>query len=189
MDVQNEPTLQCADIIMKLRAEYLLSRNKNKEIKFHFTSGDLYSWQQYLNGIRPNVKNNKVSFIRADPEQTDSASLNDYLQYIYMYCGTVSLAKETHEIIKPERINCGDMIISPGTPGHVVFICNIAKDRHGNRLYLLAQGFTPAQSIHILNNPAEQELNPWYSLKDIRKKFITPRYHFENPRVRSFDKK
>lgn len=54
------------------------------------------------------------------------------------------------------------MLITAGRPGHAVSICGEAKDNNGNSKYLQAQGYTPAQSIHILTNPFDSKLNPWY---------------------------
>jgi hypothetical protein len=46
----------------RLRAEYLYKIKKTDDIKFHFTSGHLLSWNDYKNGTRAFVNGNSVSF-------------------------------------------------------------------------------------------------------------------------------
>ena len=49
-----------------------------------------------------------------------------------------------------------------GTPGHAVVIVDEAVNADGDRCYLLAQGFMPAQSCHILTGAGDAK-NPWYT--------------------------
>lgn len=188
IDIETSGLIQCADILMKLRAEYLFQNNKSDQIKFHFTSGDLFLWSNYLKGFTPNVQNNHVSFSKNQPRKPTQSNLEKYMQYIYQYCGTVSLAKETNKITNPKSIRCGDMIITPGSPGHAAFICNRAINKKGDMVYLIAQGFTPSQSIHIITNLENPSISPWYKLKINQNTLNTPRYIFKKPIICSFDK-
>ncbi len=58
-DVGTADLQQCADALMRIRAEYLFTRKKYSSIGFHFNSGLFYSWADYLKGIRPVFINRK----------------------------------------------------------------------------------------------------------------------------------
>ena len=48
----------------------------------------------------------------------------------------------------------GDVFIKGGFPGHAVVVLDMAEnDRTGQRVFLLAQSYMPAQDIHIMKNP------------------------------------
>jgi hypothetical protein len=54
----------------------------------------------------------------------------------------------------------------------------------GQKLYLMAQSYMPAQEIHILKNPSKKNISPWYSLQstDIQ----TPEWNFVNARLKKW---
>lgn len=186
-DVGNKDLLQCADAVIRVRAEYLWNQKKYDQIGFHFTNGDYFSWNQYKEGYRPIlISSSKVSFQQTASKDDSYSSFRKYLDVIFMYAGTISLAKETKAVISDRDIKVGDIIITPGSPGHVVFICGQAQDSKGNSIYLLAQGYTPAQSIHILTNPFDHQLNPWYEISISASSIQTARYVFLPTNIRTF---
>ena len=65
-------------------------------------------------------------------------------------------------------------------------LCVINKK--GDMVYLIAQGFTPSQSIHIITNLENPSISPWYKLKINQNTLNTPRYIFKKPIICSFDK-
>ncbi|MBB4806402.1 hypothetical protein HNP38_001674 [Chryseobacterium defluvii] len=186
IDTGNKDLQQCADAVIRLRAEYLYKTKKYDEIGFHFTSGDLVRWNDYKNGIRAFVTGNSVSLRKAADFEDSYRNFRNYLDLIFNYAGTISLNKETKPVTKNTDLKTGDILITPGSPGHVVFIAGVCKDKEGKRLFLLGEGFTPAQSIHIISNPFEPGITPWYSLDvgDIETK--TARYIFQPTNFRRF---
>lgn len=60
MDVGNRDLQQCADAVIRLRAEYLFTRKAYDQIAFNFTSGDRAAFQQWAEGYRPDVHGNQV---------------------------------------------------------------------------------------------------------------------------------
>ena len=60
------------------------------------------------------------------------------------------------------------MLIKGGSPGHIVMICDEVVNSKGDKMYLLFQGNTPAQSVHLVKNLEGINISPWYKLeKDV----------------------
>ncbi|MCS3530480.1 DUF4846 domain-containing protein [Chryseobacterium sp. JUb7] len=186
IDTGTQDLQQCADAVIRLRAEYLFKSKKFDEIKFHFTSGDLVSWNDYKNGIRSFVKGNSVSFKKVAEPDSSYENFRKYLDVIFNYSGTISLSKETKNVTKNSHLKTGDILITPGSPGHVVFIAGVCKNKDGKKLFLLSEGFTPAQSIHLLSNPFEKNISPWYNLDVDNSETKTARYIFKPTNFRQF---
>lgn len=186
ISVGNKDLQQCADAVIRLRAEYLKSIGKEDEIGFHYTSGDFLKWSDYKNGGRLFVNGTKVT--RGSISAVDSSvnSFQNYLDNIYNYAGTISLNRETKPVTKNSDLKTGDILITPGSPGHVVFIAGVSKNSEGKKLYLLGEGFTPAQSISLMTNPYNPKISPWYELDVNAAEITTSRFSFNPVNFRSF---
>lgn len=187
IDVGEKDLQQCADSVIRLYAEFLWKENRKDEIAFHFTSGDLVKWSDYKNGIRPIISGNSVNFRKTENEDDSYQNFRNYLNLIYNYAGTISLAKETKPVTKTENLKTGDILIIPGSPGHVVFISGVCENKDGKKLFLLSEGFTPAQSIHLLKNPYDEDISPWYELDVNSNQINTARFTFSPVNFRSLD--
>lgn len=186
IDTGNKDLQQCADAVIRLRAEYLYKMKRFDEIKFHFTSGDLLSWNDYKNGTRAIVNGNSVSFRKMSAFDDSYHGFRNYLDLIFNYAGTISLNKETKPVIQNSDLKTGDILITPGSPGHIVFIAGVSKNKDGKKIFLLGEGFTPAQSIHLLSNPFNKNISPWYDLDINEQETKTARYIFKPTNFRSF---
>ena len=186
-DVGTKNLQQCADATIRLRAEYLFQQKRFDEIGFHFTSGDYFSWTDYANGIRPVINGNSVSFSQTANADNNYSSFRKYLDVVYNYAGTISVNKETSPVHSNAAISSGDIIITPGSPGHAVMIVGCAKDKHNKKVYLLAESYMPAQSIHVLKNPFESGISPWYHLDLNSAPIQTARYTFNEANIRRFE--
>ena len=176
---------QCADALIRLRSEYLWKINKQAKIGFEFTSGHYCSWKKYAAGFRPKIKGNKVSFHKTSSKNYSKENFYNYLNLIYMYAGTLSLYNELPKITSKNELQIGDMLVHPGTPGHIIMLVDEVKDSLGEKRFILAQGNTPAQSVHILKNPNNSKINPWYKLA-LNSRIEVPDYYFENARFIRF---
>ncbi|WP_373285429.1 DUF4846 domain-containing protein [Puia dinghuensis] len=53
-----------------------------------------------------------------------------------------------------------------------------------HRIYLLAQSYMPAQTIHIVINPLNPTLSPWYDADPTRGLIETPEWTFTISQLR-----
>ncbi len=181
-DVGTKDLQQCADAIIRLRAEYLWKQKRNDDIQFTFTSGHNYKWIDHANGFRPYIKGNKVSFKKTASVDKSYSNFRKYLDIVFSYAGTISLNRDLKKISKTGNYQIGDIIVKAGSPGHAVLIVDKCKNNKGEYLYLLAEGYTPAQSIHLLKS--NREVSPWHKLgKGV---ISSKRYYFLNPNFRRF---
>lgn len=162
IDVGNKDLQQCADAVMRLRAEYLFKAERFDEIHFNFTNGNKAEWEKYAQGYRFQAKAN--AWVKTAKEDNSYKSFREYLDLVFTYAGSMSLSKELKPI-DVEDMEPGDVFIKGGSPGHAVIVIDVIEDSKTDiKLFILAQSYMPAQEIHILKNgmPADI-LSPWYS--------------------------
>lgn len=185
IDVGKRDLQQCADAVMRLRAEYLFGQKRYQDIHFNFTSGfraDYSKWQQ---GYRVHVKGNDCTWVKKADANTSYASFKDYLQVVFTYAGTLSLAKEM-KAVPLDDMQVGDVFIKGGSPGHAVIVMDMAiHDETGEKLFLLAQSYMPAQEIQILKSPMNPDVSPWYSTK-FSGPLFTPEWTFQKNQLKRF---
>ncbi|WP_378183026.1 DUF4846 domain-containing protein [Aquimarina sp. SS2-1] len=175
---------QCADALMRMRAEYLWDADRKDEIGFNFTSGHYCSWKKYAEGYRPKIKGNTVTFHRTATPNSSKANFYKYLNLIYTYAGTLSLYTELPKV-EIKNLTIGDMLVKPGSPGHIEIIVDEVINDRGDKLFLLAQGNTPAQSVCLLKNFEDTSISPWYRFTEDEPVY-TPSYYFEEARFIRF---
>jgi hypothetical protein len=181
-DVGNRDLQQCADALMRLRAEYLFGQKRYSDIGFHFTDGQYYSFEEYCNGKRPVARGNKVQFIRAVSTPISHQALRSYLDMVYTWAGTISL----YHYLKPaEDFGVGVIIITPGSPGHCCIIVDEKVSPAGERLFKLVEGYTPAQTMYLVSNPLHASISPWYALQ--KGTIVTASYQFDDYALRKFE--
>jgi len=176
---------QCADALMRIRAEYLWETNQKEKIGFNFTSGHYCSWKKYEEGFRPKINGNKVSFHKTVAKNSSKENFHKYLNLIYMYAGTQSLYDELPKINSINNVEVGDMLIYPGSPGHVIMVVDKAINSKGENLFIFAQGNTPAQSVHIIKNPTDSSISPWFKI-EIGEQVNIPTYYFDEAKFMRF---
>lgn len=153
---------QCADAVMRLRAEYLWKQGKFEEIQFHFTNGFLVKYSEWMQGKRIAVQGNKTYWVARKAASNTYHDFWAYLETVFTYAGTLSLAKELQPV-GYQDLAIGDVFIQGGSPGHAVLVVDMAENSTtGQKVFLLAQSYMPAQEIHILKNPTSAAGDPWY---------------------------
>ncbi len=179
---------QCADALMRLRAEYLYSNGQQDEIHFQYTNGAEVRYSKWKAGYMPVPQSGgTVKWVTSSKAGSGYKKFKDYLIQVYNYAGTHSLDKELprkdFDAMEP-----GDIIIEGGFPGHGIIVVDMARNRKtGKKVFLLAQSYMPAQDIQILRNPNNSKLSPWYSLGEIDYILDTPEWEFDTDDLRTWN--
>jgi hypothetical protein len=163
IDVGKRDLQQCADAIMRLRAEWLYSQSRDKEIAFNDTDG----------------KRRRFSATKG----RDHASFRKYMDLVFAYAGTYSLEREL-KAVDPQAIAIGDVFIKGGFPGHAVLVADMAENKAtGEKRFLLLQSYMPAQDMHVLKNPNSSDGSPWYATP-VGEQLVTPEWVFKSTQLR-----
>jgi len=185
IDVGKQDLQQCADAVMRLRAEYLYAENDFSKIHFNFTSGDKVAFDDWSKGRKPRVLGNTVSFSNASSKiDTSYPNFRKYMDRIFNYAGTASLSKELKKVAIAD-MQIGDVFIQGGFPGHAIIVMDMVENEAGAKQFLLAQSYMPAQDIHILKNYENADGNPWYSL-NFGEQLSTPEWGFTKNDLKRF---
>lgn len=186
MEIGNKDLQQCADAIMRLRGEYLYHAKRKNEITFNFTNGFRAAYSEWMKGNRMQVKGNETKWIKQAEASDTYEGFRKYMELIFMYAGTKSLEKELVAVKNITDVQIGDVFIQGGSPGHAVIVVNMAKSASGEKLFMLAQSYMPAQDIHVLINPKNSGISPWYSAK-FEGELITPEWTFKKENLKRFE--
>lgn len=150
---------QCADAVMRLRAEYFYALKKYSAIEFFTGTQKPLNYAVWLAG-----------------KPASRPSFDAYLNHVFNWCGTASLPYSVKQ--KPlHKMQIGDILLKPGSPGHTVMVVDMATNNAGKKLYLLAQSYMPAQDIHVLKDFENKNISPWYELND-NEEINTPEWKF-----------
>jgi hypothetical protein len=178
MDIGDQDLQQCADTIIRLRAEYLWKMKRYEDLHFNFTSGDVSGWLKWRDGFRPSVRGNKVKFAKTAKYDESYNNFRLWLESVFNYAGTISISRDYPKLKDKSKIRPGDFFVEAGNPGHAVIIVDVAvNETTGEKVMLLAQGFMPAQEMHILKNPGSDDLSPWYPV-NFESVLETPQWNF-----------
>ncbi|MEQ1670553.1 MAG: DUF4846 domain-containing protein [Hyphomicrobium sp.] len=176
IDAGKRDLQQCADAVMRLRAEWLFASNRKSDIGFNFTSGLRVPYARYAKGERPSA-DGKSWNTSAKPDDSYQ-SFRRYMDLIFAYAGTASLEKELKPVADAAAIQTGDVFIKGGFPGHAVIVADMAEHPlTKSKRFLLIQSYMPAQDMHVLKNPANGDGSPWYAVPS--GSLVTPEWTFQ----------
>lgn len=155
---------QCADAVMRLRAEYLFAKKDYRSIVFTDNEGS--------------------SYVFTAPFEKDH--FEKYLERVFGMCGSASLSKQLKKVPAISEIRPGDVFIRGGFPGHAATVMDVAMNKKGKKIFLLSQSYMPAQDIHILKNPVNENGSPWYELDTSATQLETPEYTFKTSELKGW---
>ena len=138
---------QCADVCMRLRAEYLYQIGNYSNISFLAANGNILS---YVGEI-------------------SKESLEKYLCNVFDVANTRSLSQQMDNRDLSD-IQPGDVFVYPANKnrfGHAVMVADVAQDlKTGTKAIMLIEGFMPARSIHVMQNLQDPSHSPWFILDE-----------------------
>jgi len=164
--IRNNSLLQCADAVLLIRANWLFDQQQFNQIRFLATDGSWLSYKDWCAGVRYHLKGKKLVAVKLGGEITSLSNrnnLNLFMQVVYSYCGTASLAKQLKIKKDPSKIEPGDVFLKGGHPGHVMLVADIAVNKKGEKVFVLLQGYMPAQDIHVVKAVGSSFSQPWQS--------------------------
>ncbi len=161
ISIGNQNLQQCADAVIRLRAEFLFTQKMYDQIVFTDNEKGIYAFASPYT---------KINFMK-------------YMKKVFGMCGSASLAKQLKQVTNFENITAGDVLIRGGFPGHAVLVMAVAENAAGKKIFMLAQSYMPAQDIHILINPSDEKLSPWFEVND-KNEIFTPEYLFYKNELR-----
>lgn len=174
IDTGRRDLQQCADAIMRLRAEWLFGAGRLDDIAFTMTGGGRVSFARWRKGERPSPSGR--SWSKKAAADSSYENFRRYLDFVFAYAGTASLEKEL-AAVETSGLEAGDVFIKGGFPGHAVLVADVAEHATTKaRRFLLMQSYMPAQDIHVLKNPANGDGSPWYAPP--ARELVTPEWTF-----------
>ena len=158
---------QCADVCMRLRAEYLYNTGQYRRIRFQNVNGKT---MHYGGGA-------------------SRKAFEHYLRNVYGVASTFSLSRE----LKQRRLKDmqpGDVFVYPARNGkrygHAVMVVDVAVSKSGKKAFLLAEGNTPARDIHVMRNFMNPLRSPWFMLDEDADNLILSVFHYKATELRHF---
>lgn len=191
IDLEGKNLLHCADACFKFRGDYLYQTGQYDNIKFNFVSSGVADFAKYVKGYRVDPETGEY-FLMAEKDGSERV-YKKFMDLVYGYCGTLSLVKDTHDI-SIDDMQIGDVFVRGGTPGtkrvgHAIMVVDMAENHKGEKIFMLAQSYMPAQQTQVLVNRSDKAMSPWYSLEDVKKagKMVTPQWTFELNELKRFN--
>jgi hypothetical protein len=161
IDVGRRDLQQCADAVMRLRAEWLYAHGRHGDIGFDYTGGARVPFWRFAKGERPSGDGRTWTSGKATGD--DYAAFKRYMQQVFAFAGTYSLARELKAVPQPADMQIGDVFIKGGFPGHAVLVADMVRNAAtGEQRFLLLQSYMPAQDIHVLKDLNATDGSPWY---------------------------
>lgn len=182
LPLENEDLQQCADSVMRVYGEYYYARGQYDKIRYSLGNGFHADFETWSHGKGIGISGDELYWTSSSDHDSSYDSFKKFMRIVFAYSGTLNL-EEDSESVHLDDIRVGDMFIKGGSPGHVVMVVDLCENKDGNKAFLLAQGYMPAQEFHVIKNPKHKE-DPWYYQNEIEYPLQTAQYTFEEGSLR-----
>ena len=167
VSVGKQDLQQCADAVMRLRAEYLYAAGDYDDINYYTEQGVRLNFQEWMHGQRTHLSGDRLVSYRGPTVVHPSGAsqrtvFDEYLNTVFTYCGTRSLEKQLLPVPSFNTIQTGDVLIKGGAPGHAMLVIDMAEDAQGHRRTSseLRKASSLAFLAHSLRSAREPSLAP-----------------------------
>jgi hypothetical protein len=175
LDVGDRDLQQCADTALRLYAEWRWQAGLAETSAFHFTSGDVTRFSDWVRGERITAAGRGIARRAGPPRAAGHRSHRAWLDLVFLYAGTRSLALDTDAVPPTAPVLAGDVFVDPGSPGHAVIVLDVARHPDGRSAALVGQSFMPAEDLHVLGASAPQTVDGvWFLLPGPGGSLATP---------------
>lgn len=158
---------QCADVCMRLRAEYLYQIGNYSNISFLAANGNILSYEGEIS----------------------KETLEKYLCNVFRVANTYSLRRQMDQR-DLDDIQPGDVFVYSADNnrfGHAVMVADVAQDlKTGTKAIMLIEGFMPARSIHVMRNIQDPSISPWFILNGKSDVLTFSIFQFKSTDLRCF---
>lgn len=156
-----------AGAIARLIAEYLYAQERYSDLSFTIGKSFDFSFDRWRQGKVLKSSGSQLEWTDGGQDSNGEENFKAYLSTLFVYISMSTLQKDLVKIedVDAEEIQVGDIFIAKNSEGreHAVMVADLCNnDETGERLMLLVQGGTPAQQLHIVDNPSDASIAPWY---------------------------
>ena len=156
-----------AGAMARLIAEYLYDQEDYVDISFTIGKNFAFTFDKWRQGNELKSSGNDLEWTGGGEDSNSEENFKAYLSTLFVYISMNTLRKDLTQIedVDGDEIQVGDIYIAKNADDRelAVMVADICRnDETGERLMLLVQGGSPAQQLHIVDNPTNAAIAPWY---------------------------
>lgn len=154
------------DGIVRMWGDYLWKNHRRSTIAFPLDNGQLATWKDWKDGLRPKKKGGKFIFTQITTPDGSYGSYQRFLSFVAEEMGALALKRESR-IVLEDSLQVGDLMVAvrPETDSRVGIILDICKGPKSEKLYLIGICGTPSTNLYVMRPFAPvQGLHEWFTL-------------------------
>ena len=157
-----------AGAVARLYAEYFFGMQEFSKVRFTIGRGFDFTFDKWRKGKKLYAKGNDLSWVDGGEDSNGKDNFRSYLSTLFVYISMSTLKKDMVRVddVDGDPIQIGDVFIGENAAGKeiAVMVADLCiNDETGERMMLLVQGGSPAQQLHVVDNPFDTSVAPWYS--------------------------
>jgi hypothetical protein len=175
---------QCADIALRLLAEYAWDSGVEIAPHFRSLSGDEIRWDRWLHGrYATNTDQTAIVYREGAHRENNREEFDRFLSFVMMYTNTASMSRDWPQIDESE-LRIGDVIIQPHCTGpgmgHLSVVVDACVDPKGNHRFIFVDGYTPARLPVVRQRIVGDRNSAWMTIAEyltLQERFGPGKFH------------